>query len=371
MAVCPLCARLPLQSPPMDLSIVRMRLEAAEKGLSPFAARSAKSRGRAVPEEPSPLRTAFQRDRDRILHTRAFRRLKHKTQVYIAPAGDHFVTRLTHTLEVAQVARTIARALNLNEDLAEAAALGHDIGHGPFGHAGEEALAECLPEGFRHNYQSVRVLDHLENGGQGLNLTFEVLDAIGKSSKTRDDILSEGWGVPVTLEGQAVKVADAIAYLNHDIVDAVRAGVIGEADLPASTQRELGRSHAERINTLVSDIVEASWAATGEGSAEEGPPVIRFSARVHEVANELREFMFRRVYHYEQTLRDAERGKRVVHFLFRHFVANPQGISADYSLPGDPVERRAADYVSGMTDRFAIRLARELGCPDAEGWEQG
>ncbi|MCE7927881.1 MAG: deoxyguanosinetriphosphate triphosphohydrolase, partial [Chloroflexi bacterium CFX7] len=291
----------------MDLTVVRRRLEEAEERLSPFAARSIRS-SRVLPEEPSPIRTPFQRDRDRILHTRAFRRLKHKTQVYIAPAGDHFVTRLTHTLEVAQVARTITRALNLNEDLAEAASLGHDIGHGPFGHAGEEALAECLPEGFRHNYQSVRVLEHLENGGRGLNLTFEVLDAIGKSSKTRDDILSEGWGVPTTLEGQAVKVADAIAYLNHDILDAVRAGVIRENDLPASTRNELGQSHGERINTLVSDIVEASWAATGVQPSQDEPPSIRFSPRIHGVANELREFMFRRVYHYEQTLRDAERG---------------------------------------------------------------
>src|SRR5690606_12940068 len=163
-----------------------------------------------------------------------------------------------------QVARTIARGLNLNEDLAEAAALGHDIGHGPFGHAGEEALAECLPEGFRHNYQSVRVLDRLERRGQGLNLTYEVLDAIEKSSKAREDIFAEGWGVPVTLEGQVVKVADAIAYLNHDILDAIRAGIISEDDLPDATQRELGRSHSERLNMLISDIGEASWAATGE-----------------------------------------------------------------------------------------------------------
>src|SRR5690606_9876136 len=163
-----------------------------------------------------------------------------------------------------QVARTIARGLNLNEDLAEAAALGHDIGHGPFGHAGEEALAECLPEGFRHNYQSVRVLDRLENDGQGLNLTFEVLDAVEKSSKVREDIFAEGWGVPVTLEGQVVKTADAIAYVNHDILDAIRAGLITEDDLPDIAHRELGRGHSSRLNTLISDAIEASWAATGE-----------------------------------------------------------------------------------------------------------
>ncbi len=349
----------------MDLHVVRRRLEAAEASLSPYAARTATSRGRKHPEEPSPLRTEYQRDRDRILHTKAFRRLKHKTQVFIAPQQDHFVTRLTHTLEVAQVARTIARALNLNEDLAEAAALGHDIGHGPFGHAGEEALAECLPEGFRHNFQSVRVLDRLENGGRGLNLTFEVLDAIEKSSKAREDIFAEGWGVPVTLEGQVVKTADAIAYLNHDILDAIRAGIITESDLPDSTQRLLGRSHGERLDALVCDIVEASWAATGAGP----DPVIQFSPPVRDAANELREFMFRRVYLYDETRREAERGKRIVRFLFEYFAEHPERISSDYSLPGDPVERRAADYVSGMTDRYAIRLAASLGCSDAVGWQ--
>ncbi|HET7737803.1 MAG TPA: deoxyguanosinetriphosphate triphosphohydrolase, partial [Tepidiformaceae bacterium] len=349
----------------MELSDVRRRLDAAESRLSPFAARSSTSRGRERVEEPSPVRGEYQRDRDRILHTKAFRRLKHKTQVFIAPQQDHYVTRLTHTLEVAQVARTIARALNLNEDLAEAASLGHDIGHGPFGHAGEEALAECLPEGFRHNYQSVRVLDRLENGGQGLNLMFETLDAIEKSSKAREDIFAEGWGVPSTLEGQVVKTADAIAYVNHDILDAIRAGLLREEDLPGSVQRMLGRTHSERLNALICDIVEASWAATGE-LQNTGVPVIGFSPAVREVANELREFMFQRVYLYDRTRADAERGKRVVLFLDRHFVAHAEGISPDFSLAEDPVERRAADFVSGMTDRYAIRMARELGCVDAE-----
>lgn len=351
----------------MDLHQVRRRLEGNEQRLSPYAARTSTSKGRARPEAPSPVRTDYQRDRDRILHTKAFRRLKHKTQVFIAPAQDHYVTRLTHTLEVAQVARTIARALNLNEDLAEAAALGHDIGHGPFGHAGEEALAECLPEGFRHNYQSVRVLERLEHGGEGLNLTYEVLDAVKKSSKAREDIFAEGWGVPETVEGQVVKTADAIAYVNHDILDAIRAGLITEADLPDAARRELGRSHSERLNTMICDIVEASWAASGAGT----DPTIRFSPRIHAAANELREFMFQRVYLYDSTRQEAERGKRIVVFLFRHFVENPDGISPDYSLAGDPVERRAADYVSGMTDRFALRLARELGCADAMGWKEG
>lgn len=351
----------------MDLSPVRQRLEAGEARLSPFAARSATSRGRARPEEPSPVRTEYQRDRDRIIHTKAFRRLKHKTQVFIAPELDHYVTRLTHTLEVAQVARTIARALNLNEDLAEAAALGHDIGHGPFGHAGEEALAECLPTGFRHNYQSVRVLDVLENNGRGLNLTFEVLDAVEKSSKARGDIFAEGWGVPRTLEGQIVKLADAIAYVNHDIVDAVRAGILREDELPGPASNLLGRSHAERINTLVCDAIEASWDATGEGSSDR-QPAIRLSPPIRAAANELREFMFQRVYFYEDTLREAERGKEIVRFLFVYFRSHPDQISAGFSVESDPVERRAADYVSGMTDRYAIRLARELGCQAAVGW---
>ncbi|HXG36200.1 MAG TPA: dNTP triphosphohydrolase, partial [Dehalococcoidia bacterium] len=213
------------------LESVRKRLEERESQLSPFAARSYASRGRERPEEaPSLVRTEFQRDCDRIIHSKAFRRLKHKTQVFIAPVGDHYVTRLTHTLEVAQVARTIARALNLNEDLAEAVALGHDLGHPPFGHAGEEALAELAPEGFRHALQSLRVVEKLEKGGLGLNLTWEARDGIVNSSKVREDILAEGFGTPATLEGQVTKLADAVAYLNHDIADAIRAGLLTEDD---------------------------------------------------------------------------------------------------------------------------------------------
>lgn len=351
----------------MDLTIVRRELEAQEDLLSPLAARTSTSRGRREPEPPSPIRTEYQRDRDRILHTKAFRRLKHKTQVFIAPQLDHFVTRLTHTLEVAQVARTIARALKLNEDLTEAAALGHDIGHGPFGHAGEEALAECLPEGFRHNYHSVRVLEVLENGGIGLNLTYEVLNAIERSSKARGDIFAEAWGVPDTFEGQVVKTADAIAYVNHDILDAIRAGVISESDLPGSAHQELGKTHSERVDTLITDLVGASWdVRTGAAGTER--PRIQLSPRVGAAVNELREFMFARVYLYGDTRKEAERGKQIVKFLFRYLVEHPDRISPGFSLPDDPPERRAADYVSGMTDRFALRLAAELGCPEALGW---
>ncbi len=352
----------------MDLHRVRRRIEEDEERLSPFAARSA-SATRPRPEDPSSVRAAFQRDRDRIIHTKAFRRLKHKTQVFIAPQQDHFVTRLTHTFEVAQVGRTIARALRLNEDLAEAIALGHDIGHGPFGHAGEEALAECLPEGFRHNYQSERVLDKLEHDGRGLNLTHAVLDGVRKSSKAREDVLAEGWGVPETLEGQVVKLADALAYLNHDVQDAIRAGIIGEDNLPGISQTVLGRSHGERLEVLVTDVVESSWAATGEGHAEDDPrPVITLSRTVHEAVNELREYMFQHVYLLAERRAEVEHAKNIVRFLFGHAVANPDSISSGYSLPDDPLPRRAADFVSGMTDRYAIHLAADLGCEDARDW---
>ncbi|MGH9202075.1 MAG: dGTP triphosphohydrolase, partial [Vicinamibacterales bacterium] len=248
----------------MDLSRVRQRLEERERSLSPYAAKSFKSRGRETPEEPSPVRTEFQRDRDRILHCKAFRRLKHKTQVFIAPIGDHFVTRLTHTLEVAQIARTIARGLDLNEDLAEAIALGHDIGHPPFGHAGEQALDDLLPEGFRHAPHSLRVVDKLER----LNLTWETRDGILNSSKIREDIFAEGFGTPQTLEGEIVKVSDAVAYINHDIGDSLRAGVISDAELPKEVVTTLGARHSERVNTLVSDVIQHSWAATGEAGSE-------------------------------------------------------------------------------------------------------
>ena len=352
----------------MDLHQVRRRIEEQEEILSPFAARSAAAT-RARPEAPSPVRAAFQRDRDRIVHTKAFRRLKHKTQVFIAPQQDHFVTRLTHTFEVAQVGRTIARALRLNEDLAEAIALGHDIGHGPFGHAGEEALAQCLPEGFRHNYQSERVLDKLERDGQGLNLTHAVLDGVRKSSKAREDVLAEGWGVPETLEGQVVKLADALAYLNHDIQDAVRAGLISEDDLPDASRRVLGRSHGERLDALVADVITSSWAAAGEGGGERpASPAITLSGAVHEAVNELREYLFQRVYLLAERRSETERARAIVRFLFDHAVRRPETISAGYSLPDDPLPRRAADFVSGMTDRYAIRLAASLGCEDAKGW---
>lgn len=338
------------------LEAVRKRLEERERLLSPLAARSAESRGRERAEEPSPVRTEFQRDRDRIIHCKAFRRLKHKTQVFIAPVGDHFVTRLTHTLEVSQIARTIARALNLNEDLAEAAALAHDIGHPPFGHAGEQALADVVPEGFRHAEQSLRVVEKLER----LNLTWEVRDGIVNSSKVREDIMAEAWGTPSTLEGQIVKLSDAIAYINHDIADAIRAGLITEEDLPQEVSETLGVRHSQRINTLVSDIVANSWWATGEG---EPPPDrrIAMSGPVWSAANTLREFMFQRVYLLEDRQEETEQAKQIVRMLYRHFLEHQDEIKSDFVLPDDPPWRRAADYVAGMTDGYALMVASRLG----------
>jgi len=339
---------------------VRDALERREASLSPFAARSSTSRGREQPEQPSPVRLEFQRDRDRIIHSKSFRRLKNKTHVFVAPTGDHYVTRLTHTLEVAQIARTIARALNLNEDLAEAISLGHDLGHTPFGHRGEDALAELLPEGFSHNEQSLRVVECLEKGGIGLNLTWEVRDGILHHSKSRRGVMQTESDMPATLEGQIARLADAIAYLNHDIADAIRAGLLSDDDLPAVVRHALGSRHSQRINTLVCDIVDESWAATGL-LGEDVTPSIGMSPPVLAATDELREFMFQRVYLWEDTQPDAVAARRLVHFLFEYYMAHPDEISSDFTLPDDPAWRRVADYIAGMTDTFAIDLGRRLG----------
>ncbi|MDD5093024.1 MAG: deoxyguanosinetriphosphate triphosphohydrolase, partial [Dehalococcoidia bacterium] len=284
---------------------IRQWLEEREEGLSPYAAQSRLAK-RDKPEEPSPIRTEFQRDRDRIIHTKAFRRLKHKTQVFIAPMGDHYVTRLTHTLEVSQIARTIARALRLNEDLAEAISLGHDLGHTPFGHVGEDVLNQILPGGFRHNEQSLRVVEVLERGGEGLNLTTDVREGILKHSKPREGLMGECWDAPATFEGQICKIADSIAYINHDIDDALRAGLITLDDLPRLVTSTLGDSHSKRINTLVSDVVDYSWAVTGLVE-EESPPAILLSPAILEAMNTLREFLFERVYDADAMTDEAER----------------------------------------------------------------
>ena len=247
----------------INLLNIRQFAEEKESRLSPYAARSGLSQGRLSYEELCPIRTVFQRDRDRIIHSKSFRRLKHKTQVFIAPPGDHYVTRLTHTLEVSQIGRTMARALNLNEDLAEAIALGHDLGHTPFGHVGEDVLNELFAPGFRHNEQSLRVVDLLENDGRGLNLTVEVREGILNHSKSRGDVLGDEWTKANTLEGEIVRMADIFAYINHDIGDAIRAGIITERDLPIGAVKTLGLSHSQRINTMVSDVIDSSWAASG------------------------------------------------------------------------------------------------------------
>ena len=343
-------------------SDIRARLEARETALARAAAREATSAGRERPEPPQPLRLAYQIDRDRIVHTRAFRRLKHKTQVFIAPDSDHVVTRMTHTIEVQQIARTIARALDLNEDLTEAIAMGHDLGHTPFGHAGEETLADLLPDGFRHNEQSLRIVETLERDGRGLNLMAETRDGILKHSKVRESVAAEAWGDARTFEGQIVKIADSIAYLNHDIQDALRARVISEGDLPAEARRTLGEDHSQRIDTLVSDCVGASAVAASRASNEDAPG-ITLSADVLSAADALREFMFRRVYLSEPILQRSRHGQRVVKALFGYYEAHPDTTSG-WSLPDDPPWRRAADYVSGMTDQFAMRRAEELGLGD-------
>ena len=337
---------------------IRQIIEEREESLSPYAVKSKLSRGRLKYEEPCPVRIAFQRDRDRIIHSKAFRRLKHKTQVFIAPLGDHYVTRLTHTLEVSQIARTISRALNLNEDLTEAIALGHDLGHTPFGHVGEEVLNELYPDGFRHNEQSLRVVDHLENNGHGLNLTWEVRDGIVNHSKTRADILGKDSGKANTLEGQVCQIADAIAYINHDIGDAIRAGIITEGNLPLSAVRVVGLSHSQRINTMVCDVIECSWAVRGYNPID--TPTISMSPEILKATNTLREFLFDRVYNLRSEQKEAKKAKEVVHQLYHYFNQHEDKLPSEYCSYSDDIKRRVVDYIAGMTDQYALRLAEEL-----------
>jgi len=314
----------------------REEIERLEDGwLSPHAVRSRDSRGREREEPPDPLRTCFMRDRDRIIHCKSFRRLKHKTQVFLAPEGDHYRTRLTHTLEVSQISRTIARALHLNEDLTEAIALGHDLGHTPFGHMGEEALQGLMPVPFLHNEQSLRVVEKLEYGGKGLNLTWEVRDGIlnhtGRSP------------VPATLEGRIVRIADRIAYVNHDIDDAIRAGILEESDLPPSTLDILGHHHSQRINTLVNDIVEES-RDSGD---------ILLSPEIAGALDELRGFLFDRVY--IGSVAKGEEGKAVtmLQSLFSFYLEHPEEMPEEFHGDEEDLKIRVCDYVAGMTDRYA------------------
>jgi dGTPase len=325
---------------------IREQTEKREEALSPYAAKSKFSRGRLKREEPCPIRTSFQRDRDRIIYSKAFRRLKHKTQVFIAPLGDHYVTR------------TIARALNLNEDLAEAVALGHDLGHTPFGHIGEEVLNELYHGGFKHNEQSLRVVDSLEKEGQGLNLTWEVRDGILNHSKGQAEILGEGWGDANTLEGQICKIADIVAYVNHDVEDAIRAGIISQNDLPRPVLAILGYVHSQRINTLVRDIINCSWSVSGNGNLTNA--TIGMSPEVLEATNMLRQFLFDKVYYPSLAGEDAVRARRVLRLLYSHFLEHEDRLPREFTSLPDNRERKVIDYIAGMTDQYALRLAEEI-----------
>ena len=341
-----------------DLKI-RELLEAREENLSPFAQKSCLSRGRQRDEEPDSVRTAFQRDRDRILHSKSFRRLKHKTQVFIAPTGDHYRTRLTHTLEVSQIARTIARALNLNEDLTDAISLGHDLGHTPFGHEGENVLDKLSPGGFKHNEQSLRVVDLLEKDGQGLNLTWEVRDGILNHSKSRAQVLGSEWGTVSTLEGEIVKLADLVAYVNHDSDDAIRAGIIKESDLPESTTKILGNSPSARIDTMVCDIIAHSWQASGAINKNTRPG-IKMSPKLLKATDILQDFLFERVYNVQSALAETEKAREVIRFLYNYFISKPEKLPPEYLQHCDENWRGVLDYIAGMTDQYALKTAEEL-----------
>lgn len=335
--------------------ILREEIEQRElRNLTEFAAKACNTKGRVINEEKCSIRTDYQRDRDRIIHSKAFRRLMHKTQVFLAPEGDHFRTRLTHTIEVSQIARTIARGAGLNEDLTEAIAMGHDLGHTPFGHSGEEVLNEIHPGGFKHNVQSLRVVELLESGSssrRGMNLTFEV----------RDGILNHtGSGIPETLEGQIVKTSDRIAYINHDIDDALRSGIITIRDLPEESIAVLGDTHKKRIDTLVKDMIENSY----------GKPQAQLSSEKAAAMNELRTYMFRNVYHNEQVKRaeDVNKVRVIITSLYEYYMQHPEKLSEELLSMVDefPMEDLVKDHIAGMTDRYAINTYEELFV--AKGW---
>lgn len=320
--------------------------ELEARNLSPNACRSRDSRGRVKAEPDCVVRTAFQRDRDRIIHSKSFRRLKHKTQVFIIPEGDHYRTRLTHTLEVAQIARTMARALRLNEDLTEAIALGHDLGHTPFGHTGEQALAEIHPGGFKHNEQSLRMVEVLEGEHVGLNLTWEVRDGIRKHT---------GPERPETLEGQVVALADRIAYINHDIDDAIRGGVFTPRQLPRECLEVLGREHRERINTMVTDVIKAS----------SGQPAVLMTDTVRQAVDDLRQFMFDNVYLASEAKREESKARHVVQSLYGYHVENVSILPPEYlrRMHDFGVNQTVCDYIAGMTDRYAVAVFQKIFVP--------
>ena len=318
--------------------------------LSPYAAFSDCSQGRDMEEVPCDIRPVYQRDRDRIIHSKAFRRLKDKTQVFLAPEGDHYRTRLTHTLEVSQIARTIAKALRLNEDLTEAIALGHDLGHTPFGHAGERALNRICPTGFEHHLQSIRVVELLEKRGKGLNLTWEVRDGI-RNHQTA--------GSPSTLEGKIVRLCDKIAYINHDIDDAIRGQIIGEQDIPKEYTDILGHSLDERLNTMIHDIVSNS----------ENKNDIIMSPEIETAMKQLREFMFRSVYLNKKAKSQEEQAERLLEQLFHYYIEHLEQLPEEFYIRmeqiKEPPYQVVCDYIAGMTDRYAVTKFKELMIPSA------
>ena len=344
---------------------IREETEAWEREyLSPCACLSSDSRGRATYESPCPIRTEFQRDRDRIVYSNAFRRLKHKTQVFLSPLGDHYRTRLTHTLEVSEIARTISRALRLNEDLAEAIALGHDLGHTPFGHGGEVILKEVYSESFSHQKQSLRVVDVLEKQGGGLNLTSEVRDGILNHSKGYGAILPEEPNeIPATVEGRVVRFADIMAYLNHDLDDAVRSGVIGIGDIPKLCTEVLGYSHSERIRTMINDLVISTRTQDGEMR-------LAVSESVSEAMALLRQFLYDNVYRSEQVHREFVKAKKILSELYYYLLENPEVLEKELRklemgrFPGDTTqERKVCDFAASITDRYALNLYEEIFFP--------
>ena len=330
-----------------------------EQLLAPPATRSSAAR-RDRAEEPAPTRTAFQVDRDRIVHSKPFRRTKHKTQVFLAPIGDHYRTRLTHILEVSQIGRSMAVALGLNQDLVEAMALGHDIGHTPFGHVGEELLGRFLAEGFRHNEQSVRIVERLERGGEGLNLTVETRDGILKhSAPTEGGLETAAWGEPDTAEGWVVRYADKIAYLHHDVDDAVRAGIIDDDDIPREIRAALGSTRGERLDTMIYDVIVSSY----------GKPTVTMSAEVLEASNTFRKFMFDYVYLAGPAKTEDQKAQGILWELLQYFEAHPERMPQEHQRVAerDGTKRAVADYIAGMTDGYALNMYEELFIPAAWG----
>ncbi len=345
------------------MSIRNMIEQQEHQVLHPRAAFSDHNRGRKRQEQPCSIRPAFQHDRDKILHSKSFRRLLRKTQVFLAPQGDHYRTRMTHTLEVSQIARTLARALMLNEHLTEAIALGHDLGHTPFGHAGEAVLNDLMPGGFRHVNQSVRVVDLLERDGQGLNLTIETIDGIAQHSKGRGKILSgAGSNLPITLEGQLVRLSDIVAYVNHDLDDAIRAGIIVESDVPKELLKTLGPSHSARIDRMVKDVLYSTNLDDGD--------LIQMSDELEEALQDMRDFLYEKVYDNPVVHEEFTKCRKMLTDLFSIFIEQPSTFDrlAGKGREGKAsgvfgLDRRICDFIAGMTDRYALWLYNELFIP--------